>query len=183
MGNEAPCTGFSQEAAGKAAGALPIREGACMTPSQSLLEDAIILATQAHAGQRDKAGEPYILHPLRVMVSCKTEAQRIAAVLHDTVEDTGLEIRLIRKRFGQDIADAVDALTRRDGEAYADFVERCAGNDVAKWVKVADIRDNLCPERLTKIDGETRERLERKYAGALLILAPALSNSPEEKEG
>ena len=61
------------------------------------LEEAISLAVEAHRGQRDKAGQPYILHPIRVMMRCRTEAERIAAVLHDVVEDTEWTLERLRE--------------------------------------------------------------------------------------
>src|SRR3546814_3452405 len=70
-----------------------------LTANLSLLDQAIILATRAHAGQIDKGGAPYILHPLRVMLGCQTEEQRIAAVLHDTYEDGGITIEYIEEHF------------------------------------------------------------------------------------
>ncbi len=112
------------------------------------LEKAIIMATEAHAGQFDKGGHPYILHPLRVMMACETMEQKIVAVLHDTVEDTGLHLSTIRVRFGNTVADAVDALSRRDGESYAEFIDRCAKNPLAADVKFRDLEDNMDLSRL-----------------------------------
>lgn len=107
------------------------------------LNYAITLAAQAHAGQFDKGGSPYILHPLRVMLACKTEAERITAILHDTVEDCGIELGMLSEHFGGGVADAVDAMTRRQGETYEAFIDRCALNPIARVVKLADIADNM----------------------------------------
>jgi (p)ppGpp synthase/HD superfamily hydrolase len=139
------------------------------------LDKAIELAVQSHAGQVDKAGEPYILHPLRVMMACKSEPGRIAAVLHDTVEDTGLELSLIAHRFGSDVANAVNALTRRDGESYQAFIERCALDPIARTVKLADLADNMNLDRLTRELTIEDARRQQKYAKAreyLLRAAP-----------
>lgn len=150
----------------------------------SALDAAITLAVQAHRGQTDKGGQPYILHPLRVMLACKSEPERIVAVLHDTVEDTGLEMGIIRHRFGMVVANAVDALTRRGGEAYPAFIERCAADPIARKVKLADIADNMDLSRLgrepTTADaqrmwryGEARNRLMWAEYDAQGIEAPS----------
>ncbi|MGG1266408.1 HD domain-containing protein [Brevibacillus laterosporus] len=89
------------------------------------LEKAIVIATKAHAGQVDKGGNPYILHPLRVMLKMGTEEEMIVAVLHDVIEDTKVNVDdLKRAGFTESVIDAVIALTRQDGERYMDFIER-----------------------------------------------------------
>ncbi|MET0137553.1 MAG: HD domain-containing protein [Sphingobium sp.] len=112
------------------------------------LEDAIILACTAHRRQVDKGGAPYILHPLRVMLAVSGDERRIAAVLHDVVEDCGIDPATIADRFGDAVAQAVVALSRNEGEDYDAFVERCAGNPIARDVTRADIADNLDLSRL-----------------------------------
>lgn len=137
------------------------------------LNDAIILAATAHRGQSDKGGAPYILHPLRVMLACATEEQQIAAVLHDTIEDCAVSLDTVRDRFGTAVADAVDALTRREGEAYEAFVERCAADPIARVVKLADLADNMDWRRLGRVlDEKDRARL-LKYERACALLAAA----------
>ena len=107
------------------------------------LERAIELAAHHHAGQRDKNGQPYILHPIRLMLACQSESARIVAVLHDTLEDTALtEADLRRERFSDAIVEAVLAVTRKRGESYTDFVIRCARVELAREVKLADLADN-----------------------------------------
>ncbi len=136
----------------------------------STLERAIEIAAGAHAGQRDKAGAPYILHPLRVMLSVKEPAQRIAAVLHDVVEDTPWTLEQLRAEgFGDEVLRAVDALTKRDGEDYLAFVDRAGRDPVARAVKIADIRDNMDESRIARDTDRDRERLE-KYRQALARL-------------
>ena len=140
-------------------------------PMQAKLEKAIKLAVDAHAGQTDKGGAPYILHPLRVMQGCETLEQKIVATLHDVVEDSAITLDELRAAFGDAIAAAVDALTRRDGERYMEFIERCAANPLARAVKRVDLSDNMNLDRLgrtpTDADGERRD----KYARALERLA------------
>jgi (p)ppGpp synthase/HD superfamily hydrolase len=108
------------------------------------LNTAIKIAIDAHAGQVDKAGEPYILHPLRVMLAMQTEIGRIVGVLHDVVEDSDLVgLGDILAFFGPEVRDAVDAVTRRHGENYAAFIERASRNPLGREVKIADLRDNV----------------------------------------
>ena len=110
------------------------------------IEKALQIAARAHEGQRDKEGQPYILHPLRVMARVETDAERVVAVLHDAVEQGPDRVRLARLRdegFPEGIVEAVDCLTRRDGEAYDDLIERLAPNALARRVKLADLAENL----------------------------------------
>jgi guanosine-3',5'-bis(diphosphate) 3'-pyrophosphohydrolase len=144
------------------------RQGVSPVPASvpCALEDAIILAAYAHRGQVDKAGQPYILHPIRVMLKLEAEDKRIAAMLHDTVEDCEVELGEIRTNFGPAIADAVDALTRREGESYMDFIERCGANDIARAVKWADLCDNMKLERLGREPTNEDAKRQMKYQKA-----------------
>jgi (p)ppGpp synthase/HD superfamily hydrolase len=141
--------------------------------SGNMLERAIRLAVQAHAGQTDKAGAPYILHPLRVMLKLQAATEMITGVLHDVLEDTPwTEADLRREGFAEEILAALDCLTRRPGESYDDFITRVAGNPLARKVKLADLEDNLNLERLAMITESDRARLSR-YQQARKILAEA----------
>lgn len=135
------------------------------------LERAIAIACEAHAGQVDKAGQPYILHPLRLMLRMSTEAERITAVLHDVVEDSQFTVEdLIVEGFALEVVRAVDALSRREGEEYMEFVRRASADPIAGPVKRADLEDNL---DLTRILNPTDRDLERtrRYQRALEIFA------------
>jgi hypothetical protein len=120
------------------------------------IEKALQLAAKAHEGQKDKEGLPYILHPLRVMMSVEGEEAQIVAVLHDVIEDTSVTADDLRQAgFGEKLVAAVLCVTHRKDEPYADYVVRCQGNDVARRVKLADLEDNsrlsrtiLRPQRL-----------------------------------
>lgn len=136
----------------------------------SKVELAICLASIAHDGQTDKVGEPYIFHPLRVALSLNSEEERVVAILHDTVEDTDVELKHIQEDFGHKIADAVDALSKRKGEGYFEYLRRVKENPLAKTVKIADIKDNTSPIRLYKLTPEKRIRLRKKYTDALNYL-------------
>jgi (p)ppGpp synthase/HD superfamily hydrolase len=141
------------------------------------LEKAIMIAVDAHKGQRDKAGAPYILHPLRVMQSLETDLERIVGVLHDVVEDgPGWTFqRLEQEGFNYDVIDALRLVTKRpedegnDIELYLHFVRRSLSNAVARRVKMADIRDNLDVTRLGEITDRDVARL-KKYSLALRTL-------------
>ena len=130
----------------------------------SLLENAIAIAVEAHQGQKDKAGHPYILHPLRVMFRVETEDERTVAILHDVVEDHGdvwSVDKLRQSGFPQRILDALDCVTKRKGETYEQFVERSASNPIALRVKLADLEDNMDIRRLNDVTEKDRERLNR----------------------
>src|SRR5215469_14471918 len=110
----------------------------------SNLERAIAIAVEAHKGQKDKSGAPYILHPLRVMGRVNSNVEKIVAILHDVVEDTKWTFDDLRREgFSESIIQSIDCVTKREGEAYEDFVKRSASNPLAKRVKIADLEDNM----------------------------------------
>jgi len=135
------------------------------------LSDAILLATNAHRGQFDKGGQPYILHPLRVMQAVEGDEARIVAVLHDTMEDCGMSWTSIAKKFGDEIADAVYALSRGEEEAYEAFIDRCAANPIARVVKLADLTDNMDMRRLGREPTQVDAKRLAKYAKARATLS------------
>jgi GTP diphosphokinase / guanosine-3',5'-bis(diphosphate) 3'-diphosphatase len=113
------------------------------------LERAIELAAQAHAGQVDKAGQPYILHPLRVMLAVTGEQERIAAVLHDVLEDTEVTLaQLQAEGFADTVLQALAALTKSPGETRMQAATRAAANPIACVVKLADVSDNMDLRRI-----------------------------------
>lgn len=122
------------------------------------LTNAIILAAEMHKGQTDKGGNPYILHPLRLMVKAQDERSRIVAVLHDIVEDTVVTLNDLRKRgFDEEVVSAVECVTRRDGETYDEFINRIKLNPLARSVKILDIEDNQDVSRLTEVTEQDYE--------------------------
>ena len=126
------------------------------------LEEAIALAVQAHKGQKDRNNQPYILHPLRVMMRLETETERIVGVLHDVIEDTSITPDDLRKAgYSEEVLAALDCVTKREGEAYEDFVLRSATNPVARRVKLADLEDNMDVKRLSEVKEKDIERLNR----------------------
>ena len=139
------------------------------------VEDAISIAAHAHKGQKDKAGAPYLLHPLRMMLRMDSEAAMMAAVLHDVVEDTDWTLgRLREEGFSDEVLEAVDCLTHREGESYQEFVERVRTNPIARQVKIADLEDNMNIRRINQLGTKDLERLE-KYHRAWRVLTGASS--------
>ena len=129
------------------------------------LQDAIALAVTAHLGVMDKSGQPYILHPLRVMFACETPTQKIVAILHDVIEDTDRTLEdLAQLGYSQEVLAALDCVTKRAGESYDQFVDRAAGNPIARQVKIADIEDNMDVRRLRGIGMEDFQRLTKYLA-------------------
>ncbi len=136
------------------------------------LERAIAIALEAHQGQRDKAGAPYVLHPLRVMLRLESEPARIAAVLHDVVEDSPWTLEgLAREGFSPEVLAALECLTKQKGEVYEAFIERVKTNPLAVEVKRADLLDNLDLLRLPELSEKDLTRLA-KYHRAWKALLP-----------
>ncbi|SDP41404.1 HD domain-containing protein [Phyllobacterium sp. YR620] len=134
------------------------------------LEQAISIAASAHAGYRTENDEPYILHPLRVMLGLHDEDERIVAVLHDVVEKTGWTLENLRNEgFSEQIIAAVDAVTRRHNEDYFDFVQRTRDNDLGRRVKIMDLKDNIAKVRNNRKSSQAEEKLA-KYEEALVRL-------------
>lgn len=134
------------------------------------IEDAIRWATLAHAGQVDKQGQPYILHCLRVGLAGETEEEKIVGFLHDVLEDVpNFPLAAIESRFTEVVVEALLAITRNKGESYEDYIERVAKNDVARAVKLNDLRDNL--SRFPSQTSPEWDRLAKRYRLALVRLA------------
>lgn len=141
------------------------------------LAAAIALATAAHAGQTDKLGIEYILHPLGVMARVNSEDEKIVAVLHDVVEDTDVTLDDLRAQgFAEHIVRAVDAVTKRAGEPLAESMARVAADPLAMTVKFADLAHNANPARQAALPPETRERLTAKYQESARLLGTTLDD-------
>ncbi len=133
----------------------------------STLARAIALAAQYHEGQTDKGGRPYVFHPLRLMLKALTEQEQIAAVLHDTIEDTDLTLDDLRQEgFSDEIVEAIDRLSRREDETYHEFILRIKENRLAARVKILDLQDNMDLTRIKKPSEKDQKRL-LKYSRAL----------------
>lgn len=139
--------------------------------SSAMLQTAIDIATRAHEGQTDKCGKPYIGHALRVMARLSGDTERMAAVLHDVVEDTPLSLGdLCELGIPDDVIEIVDFLTRRKDETYCAYIERVATHRTAIRVKLADIADNTDPRRTSPA---VTARLLDRFAKAREVLIRA----------
>ena len=133
------------------------------------VELAQALAAFAHSGQVDKGGQPYINHPLAVAAKVDGDDLKVIALLHDVLEDTFVNYDTIANLFGTRIADAVGALTRKDGETYEAFIERVCQNSLARVVKLADLEHNMDLSRIPNPGGEDLHRVEKyRIAHAML---------------
>ncbi|MCX5897442.1 MAG: HD domain-containing protein [Proteobacteria bacterium] len=138
-----------------------------------MLDKAIQCAVKAHAGQKDKAGAPYILHPLRIMMKMDSQAGMIAAMLHDVVEDSSVTLSDLRAEgFSEEVIAAVDHLTRREGEAYEIFINRLRHNPLAVKVKLADLEDNMDIRRIENVTERDIERIQKYQAAWGKLSAP-----------
>ena len=139
-----------------------------------MLEKAMILAARGHMGQLDKGGHPYILHPVRVMLGCRTIEEKTVAMLHDLLEDTDITADDMREEgFPEEIVAAVCCLTRTEEEDYTEYIERICQNKLAARVKLADLMDNMDLNRLPGLTPKDFQRLE-KYLRAKIRVEQAL---------
>ena len=133
----------------------------------STLQRAIEIATEAHKGQFDKAGNEYIGHPLRVMEMGKTEDEKIVGMLHDVIEDTDWTFEALEAEgFSKEVIDALRCVTKvSEKENYDDFIDRVSKNPLAVAVKINDLTDNMDIRRLPYLSDKDVKRL-KKYLKA-----------------
>jgi len=132
-----------------------------------MLTKAVAIAVDVHEGQRDKGGQSYIMHPIRVMLACETTYEKICGVLHDVVEDSNVTLKdLEAAGFPAEIIKALDCLTRRSSESYDEFIDRVLTNELAVRVKLADINDNMDLSRLKCVTQQDLDRC-KKYQNAM----------------
>ena len=129
---------------------------------------AMNLAYNAHHGQFDKGGVPYIFHPIHLAESMDDEISTCVALLHDTVEDTAVTLEELEESFPREIVEAVDLLTHREGVEYFDYVRAIRQNSIAVKVKLADLAHNGDPKRISNQGNAEKRRA--KYAAARKIL-------------
>ncbi len=142
-----------------------------MDARNALIERALAIALEAHTGQVDKAGQAYILHPLRLMHAMQSDEQRIVAIMHDVIEDTDWTLNRLREEgFGERVVRAIDAVTNRPGEDYDEFVMRAKADPIGRAVKMADVEDNMNTRRLETLKDKDLKRLA-KYHRAWRTLA------------
>lgn len=131
------------------------------------IDEAAALATKAHAGQVDKAGRAYILHPMAVAAALSGEPEEVivAALLHDVVEDGGVTLAFLAEAgFSEPVVSAIDALTRRPGESYNAYLDRVAENPIAAKVKIADAEHNLRRSVAARINMDLPEEKRKEFS-------------------
>ena len=129
-------------------------------------KQAMKLCYEAHQGQVDKSGIPYVFHPIHVAEQMSDEATTIVALLHDVVEDTDYTLDdLTRMGFDDTVTGALALLTHKNGVPYLEYVAKLKNNPIARAVKLADLRHNSDLSRLDEMDEKAKSRLE-KYKAA-----------------
>ncbi len=142
-----------------------------MKKSFGCLDKAIMIATEAHFGLRDKAGAPYILHPMRVMMAMDTIEGKIVGILHDTIEDTDVTlVMLLEEGLSEKNVHSIDCMTRRKGETYQDFLVRIVSDEIASECKLKDMRDNGNIFRLHQVERKHLSMIKKYHKGAKFIL-------------
>ena len=135
-----------------------------------MTEKALKLCFEAHKDQLDKSGMPYVFHPFHLAEQMKTEDETIVALLHDVVEDTDTTIEdLISMSFNENVIEAISLLTHDADVDYFDYVRAIKENEIARTVKLADLRHNSDLSRLRIVDEWALKRNE-KYLKAIKIL-------------
>ena len=128
-----------------------------------ILDRSKEIAKAAHEGQVDKAGKPYIEHPMRVMKMGKTVEEKIAGVLHDVVEDSEWTFEMLEKEgIPKDVMDALRCVTKlSEDEDYDHFIARVKTNPLAVKVKLNDLKDNMDITRLDQVTEKDLARLNK----------------------
>lgn len=124
---------------------------------------ALSIILQAHKDQTDLAGKPYYLHPLYVSKQVKGKKAKIVALLHDTIEDTNIDANYLSKYFTKDVCEAVELLTREENQSYSDYINKIKNNELAKTVKLADLKHNMDITRLSTLTQNDLERLKKYH--------------------
>lgn len=129
-----------------------------------MLNKILVIATTAHAGQFDKGGKPYILHPLTVMHKLRTDDEELMCIAlgHDLFEDTSVTPQdLWNEGFSERVIDGILALTKRSGETYEQYKEKVKANPDAVRVKMEDLRHNSDLRRLKGVTPKDVERVAK----------------------
>ena len=134
---------------------------------QDLLDMAIVIAVESHSDQFNSSGEPYVLHPIRMMVKANTIEEMIIAVLHDVIEKTSIDIEyLMDAGFSDKVVQAIDSLSRRPEESYDNYIDRVSKNKLATKIKIIDLEDNMSLLDTDKLDQKISSR-NLKYKKAI----------------
>lgn len=136
-----------------------------------MIDIALAIAKKAHAGQVDKAGIDYIQHPLYVASQVKTEQEKAVALLHDVIEDSDVTADdLLASGLSNEVVTAVQILTKKKGQSYQEYLEKVKSNNLARVVKLADLKHNSDLSRLKSVTNTDYERVE-KYKKAIRYLS------------
>lgn len=138
-----------------------------------LTNEAMKIAYNAHHGQMDKGGVPYIFHPYHLAEQMTDEYTTCVALLHDVVEDTNIAMSELEKVFPKEVIIAIDLLTHKDGIDYMEYISKIKQNDIARTVKLADLTHNIDKSRLennSKANEDALLRWEQKYSKAIQLL-------------
>lgn len=136
-----------------------------------MIDIALAIAKKAHAGQVDKAGVDYIQHPLYVASQVKTEQEKTVALLHDVIEDSDVTVDdLLASGFSNEVVTAVQILTKKKGQSYQEYLEKVKSNNLARVVKLADLKHNSDLSRLKSVTNTDYERV-KKYKNAIRYLS------------
>ncbi len=142
------------------------------------LQRALEIAVQAHKGQLQKDGLPYVLHPIKLMMSMNTDDEKIAAVLHDVIEDTPWSLEDLRNEgFSETLLDALECLTHSKGLSYEDYIEQLSGNPLARQVKLADLQDNMDIRRIPDVVEKDLQRLAKYHRVWKMLMDSHLQTS------
>lgn len=136
-----------------------------------MIDIALTIAKKAHAGQVDKAGIDYIQHPLYVAGQVKTEQEKAVALLHDVIEDSDVTVDdLLVSGLSNEVVTAVQILTKKKGQSYQEYLEKVKSNNLARVVKLADLKHNSDLSRLKSVTDTDYERV-KKYKNAIHYLS------------
>lgn len=135
-----------------------------------MTKKAMKIAYNAHKGQFDKGGMPYIFHPYHLAEQMETEETIITAFLHDVMEDTPITLTWLKEQgFSEQVLEALALLTHKEEIPYMEYIKQLCNNRIAYQVKLADLKHNSDSSRLEKLEEKDRKRLE-KYKKALCYL-------------
>ena len=147
---------------------------------EEMVRAADEIAERAHAGQVDKAGDPYISHPRAVAAQLDTPEARTVGLLHDVVEDTEITLEDLEEIFPREVTDAVALMTHPEGMPYLDYVRRLSKNPLAREVKLADLTHNMDLSRIAHVTQKDLDRVEQKYRPAYALLKAASEGREEQ---
>ena len=134
-----------------------------------LTREAMKIAYDAHKGQVDIVGVPYIYHPIHLAEQMNTETDCIVALLHDVVEDTDITLEQLAQEFSNEVIEALRLLTHDKTIDYMEYIKEIKNNPIARKVKIEDLKHNMDESRLDEITPKDRERKE-KYKKAFAFL-------------